>query len=104
MPPHPFPGLENEGMSLGTVVAGGLRFTITSVSLLRGQLVITAIRPGPVPAMENEPAAIFGSDGVGFGQGPAEAGASITIREASQVEMAMVTLKIKMTTLTAGTV
>lgn len=41
---------------------------------------------------------------MGFGQGPADIGASITLREVSQAEMAMVTLKIKMTTLTAGTV
>lgn len=89
-------------MSLGTVVAGGVTFTISSLSIRRGQLIITATRPGPVPAMENEPAAIFGADGVGFGQGPADIGASITLREVSQAEMAMVTLKIKMTTLTAG--
>ena len=89
-------------MNLGTVVAGGVTFTITSLTLLQGQLVITATRPGPVPPMENEPAAIFGSDGVGFGQGPGDPGASITLREVIQGEVALVALKIRMTTLTAA--
>ena len=89
-------------MSLGTVVAGGVTFTISSLSIRRGQLYITATRPGPVAAMENEPAAIFGEDGIGFGQGPAEPGSSITIRNVRRHEVAVVTLNIRMMTLTAG--
>lgn len=103
MPPHPFPGLENGGMSQGIVMARGYAFAITHVRLWGGQLEIEAERQGPTPAMENEPAAIFGADGQGLGQGPSTAGASITIRATGPREVGHIALRIRLRELTAAT-
>ena len=101
MPPHPVPGLENGPMSQGTVVARGYTFAITRVRLHGGRLEIEAERQGPLPAMENEPAAVFGDDGRGFGQGPAAPGASVTIRAVRPHEVGHIVLRIWMAELTA---
>lgn len=89
-------------MSQGTVIVGGLTYTIASLHIRGGQLEITAVRHGPVPEMVNEPAAVFGEDGQGFCQGPDQGGASITHREVERHEMAMITLKLRMTEVTAA--
>lgn len=54
---------------LGHMVVAGLRYEVTGVGLRGGKIVITARREGPVPPLEREPAAIFGADGQGVGQG-----------------------------------
>lgn len=88
-------------MSLGTVVVGGHTYTITSLHLRNGRLEITAIKHGPVPAMENEPAAVFGEDGQGILQGPADPSASITCREVEPHETGKVTLNLRWDVVTA---
>jgi hypothetical protein len=58
-----------EARFLGTIVARGYRFGISSLSLHQGKLWITAVAAGPIPKLEGEPVAIFGEDGQGFAQG-----------------------------------
>lgn len=91
-------------MSRGTVVAGGYTFDITEIRLRRSRLEIYATRPGPMPALENEPAAVFGEDGQGLWQGPDFPGASITIRRIKRHETALVSVKLRMTEVVAETV
>ena len=56
-------------MNMGTVVAGGRTYAITSLALLDGGLKVWAEGLGPAPALDGEPVTIFGADGRGFAQG-----------------------------------
>lgn len=56
-------------MNKGTLVCGGVTFHIIDIRLVDSVLRLTATAPGPTPALTNEPVAIFGEDGKGFGQG-----------------------------------
>lgn len=53
----------------GHIVCEGITVPVARVELYGGEIVITATRPGPVPAVEGGPVAIFGSDGRGICQG-----------------------------------
>lgn len=80
----------------GLVVAMGYRFTITGLRLAEGQLMITAVAAGPVPAMENAPVTIFGEDGTGFCQGEGGEGFGLTFPGCRKGEIAMATIRVTM--------
>jgi len=56
-------------VSLGHLIAGGLRFEVTSVRLRDGRIVIETARRGPVESMSGVPVTLFGADGQGIFQG-----------------------------------
>lgn len=53
----------------GHIVCQGFTVPISGIKLRRGLIVFTASCWGPVPAIEEGPVAIFGSDGQGICQG-----------------------------------
>jgi hypothetical protein len=55
-------------MTPGTVVIAGRTYQITGLRLRDGKLQITAYGGGPSPAVSDEPAAVFGEDGLGVCQ------------------------------------
>lgn len=79
---------------MGAIVARGYRFTITSVRLTRGQVILTSTCPGPVEPMENEPMTVFGDDGQGIGQGNGGMGYGLTFAGCKRGETALVTVSM----------
>lgn len=77
------------------MVVKGYEFRIVSIRLVNSHLVFTAVCPGPVPAMQNEPVAIFGEDGQGFCQG--EAAGGLTFGGAKAGEIVQAEVKLLMT-------
>jgi hypothetical protein len=80
-------------MNLGTVVCEGLTFRITTVHLVNSGVLILAERPGPVPAMSDAIASIFGSDGKGICQ--LEKKLSIGATRRDEIAVVRCTLKVE---------
>ncbi len=53
----------------GTMVISGHEFTVNQIRLRNSRFEITAIGRGPLAAVKNEPATIYGEDGKGVLQG-----------------------------------
>ena len=82
--------------SKGTVVIAGHQLAVTSVRLKDGRFEIMAEKQGPVPALTDEPATVFGEDGRGILQG-----GMFTVREIGSHERLQVTVTWTVTTVTS---